>query len=1294
MPRLSISFFLTILLFAGLPSYATIINVPGDYGQINSAIQNSSHGDTVLVAPGTYNESISYRGRNIVLTSRFAITEDDDDIESTILTGGESHRIVIINQNENSNAQLIGFTIQNGRADYGGGIYTDRTSPQIKYCSFLDNQATNHGGAVRIYGGDPVFENCLFSGNIANLYGGAVYLDRGDATFDDCEFKNNTAYQYGGAIKVYEGILNVNNSEFFGNSATRGGGAVRGCERPTETYFDHCTFIANQAGNDGGGALLLIDRGIHRINFCTFFRNTASDVGKAAIYSHHDAECYLENSIVWGNGNGDGDELTISGDIDVTYCDIENDEQFPGTGNFTDDPIFVDTEDEGGGGDDDDPQNVQQFEFTAGQHIDVGDIRVYQVEGNNDVYIEINMDDEFLMEESHVDWGYTTDDIPHNNGGPIPGRFAYKTEHEGDGVSTYTYRLDIGDSDFTGVFVVHGAIDNGETAWGGDQEFPGNNWALYFEYDVGDYEGGNGGGDNPYDVHLTEYSPCIDVGDPNEDNDPDNTRADIGAYYYHQEPPQEETLIRVPNQYGTIQAAINAAENGDTVLVAHGTYEENIDFLGKTILVTSNWIFTGDQDDIDQTIITGETGTHVVSFVNDETSDTRLVGFTIRNDNVVNGNGGGIYIEDAGPNIEHCVITGIELAGDGIGGGAYCTGSTSIFYWCVFYDNTAAGGGAFGALNSDLIFHYCLFYGNTAVSGAAFHASTSDLSFFNCTTSKNIAIDGEDDGYGGAFYIFTDVELSFLNSIFWHDTPQEIYCDPEGADSRVITSWSVIEGGIDAIVNRRVCNIDRWDVSNLDEDPLFEDEDNDDFHLTEDSPCIDQGDPRSDPDPDGTRRDIGVFYFEREDIYTIEYWGGGWWMISMSVLPYDNGKEEVFWDDLTRSYDVFDFQYDEGFRSVETVEPGPGYWFGTEDTTIYLDVIGAEVEDTVVTDLQVPWNLVGCPFLQSIELEDVLFRRGEETITGAEAIERDWISPIMYNWRHEWFEYRTFSTFYPWWGYWLAAFEADIQMLIPPHGEGPGQMPPGRDEGTPHSWYLNIDASVGDAVSSVRIGIDDGATNGFDNIFDYPEPLAPPEGYIVRSYFLHQAWQQDLGDYYKRDIRSAFNYEETKTWDITVEAEEGLEVTISWSTLLQTTPESFGYIFTDPTSDEEIDMVVEESYVYRSDGSRTFTISSQSFTSVDEPVEGSIPTEYAISAIYPNPFNSVTKIAYDLPVTSQVVLKAYDISGRLMKTLVDKNQTAGRYVTSWNVKDLTTGMYFISLEADRYKSVSKVILIK
>ena len=53
---------------------------------------------------------------------------------------------------------------------------------------------------------------------------------------------------------------------------------------------------------------------------------------------------------------------------------------------------------------------------------------------------------------------------------------------------------------------------------------------------------------------------------------------------------------------------------------------------------------------------------------------------------------------------------------------------------------------------------------------------------------------------------------------------------------------------------------------NFDEDPLFVDSYNNDFHLTEDSPCIDAGDPESDLDPDGTRADIGAFHFHQRDI--------------------------------------------------------------------------------------------------------------------------------------------------------------------------------------------------------------------------------------------------------------------------------------------------------------------------------------------------------------------------------------------------------------------------------------------
>jgi len=64
-------------------------------------------------------------------------------------------------------------------------------------------------------------------------------------------------------------------------------------------------------------------------------------------------------------------------------------------------------------------------------------------------------------------------------------------------------------------------------------------------------------------------------------------------------------IIAVPRDYVTIQAAINAAVNGDTVLVSPGTYFENINFRGKNIVVASDYILTSDPSSIKNTIING-----------------------------------------------------------------------------------------------------------------------------------------------------------------------------------------------------------------------------------------------------------------------------------------------------------------------------------------------------------------------------------------------------------------------------------------------------------------------------------------------------------------------------------------------------------------------------------------------------------------------------------------------------------------------------------------------------------------
>jgi len=98
------------------------------------------------------------------------------------------------------------------------------------------------------------------------------------------------------------------------------------------------------------------------------------------------------------------------------------------------------------------------------------------------------------------------------------------------------------------------------------------------------------------------------------------------------------TIINVPADYDTIQVAINASADGDTVLVADGHYYERINFYGKGILLTSEFMLDGDTIHIQNTIIDADTLVlgvaatgSVVCFVNGEDSTSVIQGFTLQN---------------------------------------------------------------------------------------------------------------------------------------------------------------------------------------------------------------------------------------------------------------------------------------------------------------------------------------------------------------------------------------------------------------------------------------------------------------------------------------------------------------------------------------------------------------------------------------------------------------------------------------------------------------------------------------
>lgn len=88
------------------------------------------------------------------------------------------------------------------------------------------------------------------------------------------------------------------------------------------------------------------------------------------------------------------------------------------------------------------------------------------------------------------------------------------------------------------------------------------------------------------------------------------------------------------------------------------------------------------------------------------------------------------------------------------------------------------------------------------------------------------------------------------------------------------------------------------------------------------------------------------------------------------------------------------------------------------------------------------------------------------------------------------------------------------------------------------------------------------------------------------------------------------------------------------------------------------------------------------------------PGGFSLEQNYPNPFNPMTKIRYNLAISSKVILRVYDVHGREIKTLVNKRQAAGNYEINFSGENLTSGIYFYQLRTSIFTKTKKMILIK
>ncbi len=177
-------------------------------------------------------------------------------------------------------------------------------------------------------------------------------------------------------------------------------------------------------------------------------------------------------------------------------------------------------------------------------------------------------------------------------------------------------------------------------------------------------------------------------------------------------PVSQARTLRVPSQYPTIQAGIDASVNGDTVLVADGLYvglgNRDLDFNGRAVTLIS-------ENGPDSCVIDCELSGRGFYFHSFEDTTSTVKGFTIVNGYHING--GGIFITNSSPYISNSVIKDCCYFLAGLGGGIYVgSGAPRIVNCTIVYNDVPSGmGGGIYSASSDIRVNSCIIAFNSAL---------------------------------------------------------------------------------------------------------------------------------------------------------------------------------------------------------------------------------------------------------------------------------------------------------------------------------------------------------------------------------------------------------------------------------------------------------------------------------------------------------------------------------------------------------------------------------------------------